>query len=231
MPGEDGAGMNLEVIRSYIPLFLEAGKLTLRLGLAGIALAIVIGLICAAVSYWHVPVLRILVSAYIEISRNTPLLIQLFFIYYGLPKLGIRTSPAACGIAGLAFLGGSYMAEGFRSGLEAVAPIQLESALSLGMSNRQALVHVILPQALKTVEDPYLSEIIALIKNTSIVGYVAVSDVTRASDIIRGRTYDALFPLIVVAIIYYLTCTLLVTIIRIPLKAYIEMKVKYDDQI
>ena len=111
----------------------------------GIALAFLIGLVCAAVLYCKIPVLRTVVRAYIELSRNTPLLIQLFFLYYGLPKLGIRTTPEACGVSGLAFLGGGYMAEAFRSGMEAIAPIQLESALSLGMTQTQALGAVILP--------------------------------------------------------------------------------------
>mgnify|MGYP000720130366 CR=1 FL=1 len=101
---------------SHLPLFEKAAWLTLRLGLAGIALAIVIGLVCALVQYYKVPVLRRVVGFYIQLSRNTPLLVQLFFIYYGLPKIGIRTDAAVCGIAGLAFLGGSYMAEAFRSG-------------------------------------------------------------------------------------------------------------------
>ena len=78
-----------------------------------------------------VPAARQIVAVYIELSRNTPLLVQLFFIYYGLPKIGIQTDPQTCGIAGLTFLGGSYMAEAFRSGLETVAEVQTESALSL----------------------------------------------------------------------------------------------------
>ena len=102
--------MDAGVLREYWPLYVQAAGLTLRLGLAGILLATAVGLLCAAVQFFRVPVLRRIVQVYIELSRNTPLLIQLFFIYYGLPKIGIRTSPAACGIAGLAFLGGSYMA-------------------------------------------------------------------------------------------------------------------------
>mgnify|MGYP000469303580 CR=1 FL=1 len=108
--------MDWNVVAQYLPLFEKAAWLTLRLGLAGIALAIVIGLVCALVQYYKVPVLRRVVGFYIQLSRNTPLLVQLFFIYYGLPKIGIRTDAAVCGIAGLAFLGGSYMAEAFRSG-------------------------------------------------------------------------------------------------------------------
>ena len=123
--------MDWDVIASYLPQYEKAAWLTLRLGVIGIVWAIGIGLVCAVLQYDKVPVLRRLVGAYIQLSRNTPLLVQLFFIYYGLPKVGIKTNAEICGIAGLAFLGGSYMAEAFRSGLEAIEPIQTESAVSL----------------------------------------------------------------------------------------------------
>ena len=131
--------MDWNAIQQYLPLYQKAAVLTLRLGVAGIIFAIVIGLVCAVIQYDKIPVLRQIVGVYIQLSRNTPLLVQLFFIYYGLPKVGIRTNAEICGIAGLAFLGGSYMAEAFRSGLEAIEPIQTESALSLGMRRRRSL--------------------------------------------------------------------------------------------
>ena len=102
--------MDWSVIQQYLQQYQKAAVLTVRLGVAGILLAIVIGLTCAVLQYYKVPVLRQLVGVYIQLSRNTPLLVQLFFIYYGLPKVGIRTNAEICGIAGLAFLGGSYMA-------------------------------------------------------------------------------------------------------------------------
>ena len=108
--------MDWNAIQQYLPLYQKAAVLTVRLGVAGIIFAIIIGLACAVIQYDKVPVLRQIVGVYIQLSRNTPLLVQLFFIYYGLPKVGIRTNAEICGIAGLAFLGGSYMAEAFRSG-------------------------------------------------------------------------------------------------------------------
>lgn len=105
--------------------------------------AIIVGFVCSTIQYYKVPVLRQIVAVYIELSRNTPLLVQLFFIYYGLPKIGIQTNAEACGVAGLAFLGGSYMAEAFRSGLEAIEPIQTESAYSLGMNRYQTMRYII----------------------------------------------------------------------------------------
>ena len=114
--------MNWEFIVEYLPLYEKATVLTVRIGLLGIAFAMV--------QYHRIPVVRQIVAVYIELSRNTPLLVQLFFIYYGLQKVGLQLSLEICGVAGLAFLGGSYMAEAFRSGLESVETIQRESAIS-----------------------------------------------------------------------------------------------------
>ena len=111
-------------IERVLPLYERAAVLTVQLGIEGILLSIVTGLFCALILYEKIPVLRRFVIIYIEVSRNTPLLVQLFFIYYGLPKIGIVLTPKVCGVAGLAFLGGSYMAEAFRSGLDSVEDIQ-----------------------------------------------------------------------------------------------------------
>ena len=194
--------MDWNVIAQYLPLYKKAAWLTLRLGLAGIVIAIVVGLVCALVQYYKVPVLRRIVGAYIELSRNTPLLVQLFFIYYGLPKIGIKTNAEICGIAGLAFLGGSYMAEAFRSGLESIEPIQTESAMSLGMDHAQTMRYIILPQAMSISVPAFVANVIFLLKETSVSGYIALQDLTKGGDIIRSQTYTAFMPLIVVALIY-----------------------------
>jgi len=204
--------MDIEVIRSYMPLYRTAAWLTLRLGLLGIVFAILIGFVCAAVRYRRIPVLRQIAAVYIEISRNTPLLIQLFFIYYGLPKLGVRTSPAACGVAGLAFLGGSYMAEAFRSGLESVAPIQTESALSLGMTNGQALRYVVLPQAVSVSVPPFMANIIFLLKETSVFSAVSLMDLMFTAKDLIGLYYsttESLFLLVVFYLFILLPVSLL----------------------
>ena len=117
--------MDFEFIREQTPLYIEAAKLTLHMAVIGVLLAIVVGLVCSMIKYFRIPVLRQIVECYIELSRNTPLLIQLFFLYFGLPKIGIVLSSEQCAITGLTFLGGSYMAEAFRSGLDNVPPIQV----------------------------------------------------------------------------------------------------------
>lgn len=210
--GNVEAHVSWEFIRQYLPLYEQAAWLTLRLGLMGIALAVGIGLVCAAVQYERVPVLRRIVGAYIELSRNTPLLIQLFFIYYGLPKLGIRTDVAACGVAGLAFLGGSYMAEAFRSGLEAVDTVQTESALSLGMTRMQAMRYVILPQAASVSVPAFMANVIFLLKETSVFSAVSLMDLMfTAKDLIGlySKTTESLFLLVVFYLIILLPVSLL----------------------
>ncbi len=191
--------MNWEVIANYLPLYQKAAWLTVRLGFLGIVLAIVIGLFCAVVQYYKIPVLRRIVSIYIELSRNTPLLVQLFFIYYGLPKVGLRISAAACGVAGLAFLGGSYMAEAFRSGLESVEPVQLESAFSLGMSRAQTMRYVILPQAVSTSVPAFMANVIFLLKETSVFSAVSLMDLMFTAKDLIGlyyKTTECLFLLV-----------------------------------
>lgn len=169
--------MNWEFIIKYLPMYERAALLTVKLGLAGVICAIIVGLICAIIQYEKVPVARQIVAVYIELSRNTPLLVQLFFIYYGLPKIGIQTDPQTCGIAGLTFLGGSYMAEAFRSGLETVAAIQTESALSLGMNRLQVMRYVVLPQAFSISVPAFMANVIFLLKETSV--FSAVTKITK----------------------------------------------------
>lgn len=179
--------MDWNAIQQYLPLYQKAAVLTVRLGVAGIIFAIIIGLACAVIQYDKVPVLRQIVGVYIQLSRNTPLLVQLFFIYYGLPKVGIRTNAEICGIAGLAFLGGSYMAEAFRSGLESIEPIQTESAYSLGMDRMQTMRYVILPQAVRNMLPVLLTQTIILFQDTSLVYVISGNDFMGAVSKIAQR--------------------------------------------
>ena len=127
---EERAAMDTEFIAEYIPLYVEAAKLTLGIGLIGIILSLMVGLLIAFIQYYKVPVLKQIAAVYIELSRNTPLLVQLFFLYFGLPKAGILISSEGCAVIGLCFLGGSYMAEALRSGIESVEKGQEEFQIS-----------------------------------------------------------------------------------------------------
>ncbi|MDD3015307.1 MAG: ABC transporter permease subunit, partial [Lactococcus chungangensis] len=124
--------MASQMMSEALPQYIHAMGVTLKLASIGIVLALIIGLISSFVIYFRLPIFRQIASAYTEISRNTPLLIQLFFLYYGLPRIGIQLEKETVGIIGLAFLGGGYMSEAFRGGIESVARIQVESGRALG---------------------------------------------------------------------------------------------------
>ena len=209
--------MNWDFIIKYLPMYERAALLTVKLGLAGVICAIIVGLICTIIQ-----VARQIVAVYIELSRNTPLLVQLFFIYYGLPKIGIQTDPQTCGIAGLTFLGGSYMAEAFRSGLETVAAIQTESALSLGMNRLQVMRYVVLPQAFSISVPAFMANVIFLLKETSVFSAVSLMDLMFTAKDLIGlyyKTTESLFLLVV----FYLLILLPISI----LGSLLERRLRY----
>ena len=210
-------GLNWDVIAQYIPLYQKAAILTVKLGALGVLFAVLIGLICALVQYYKIPVLKQITAVYIELSRNTPLLVQLFFIYYGLPKIGLKISASVCGVVGLAFLGGSYMAEAFRSGLEAVEPIQTESAYSLGMNRAQTFRYVILPQAMSVSVPAFVANVIFLLKETSVFSAVSLMDLMFTAKDLIGlyyKTTEALFLLVVFYLIILLPVSILGSIVE-----------------
>ena len=168
--------VDIEFIQEYIPMYVEAAKLTLGIAVVGIIISVVVGLICANIQYYKVPVLKRIVSIYIELSRNTPLIVQLFLLYFGLPKAGIVLDSVTCAIVGLGFLGGSYMAESFRSGLESVDKTQLELGLSIGLTQPQIMKNIIIPQAMSVSVPAICANIIFLIKETSVFSAVALAD-------------------------------------------------------
>ena len=196
--------MNWESIIKYLPLYQKAAVLTVKIGVIGIVFAVLVGLVCAAVQYYKIPVARQITAVYIELSRNTPLLVQLFFLYYGFPKIGVRLSAEVCGVVGLAFLGGSYMAEAFRSGLEAVDDVQKESAFSLGLDSRQILGYVILPQALSTSVPALVANIIFLSKETSVFSAISLMDLMFTAKDLIGLYYKTTESLSLLVVFYLL---------------------------
>ena len=210
-------GLNWDVIAQYIPLYQKAAILTVKLGVLGVLFAVLIGLVCALVQYYKIPVLKQITAVYIELSRNTPLLVQLFIIYSGLPKIGLKISASVCGVVGLAFLGGSYMAEAFRSGLEAVEPIQTESAYSLGMNRAQTFRYVILPQAMSVSVPAFVANVIFLLKETSVFSAVSLMDLMFTAKDLIGlyyKTTEALFLLVVFYLIILLPVSILGSIVE-----------------
>ena len=196
--------LNWAFIVKYLPLYRKAAWLTARIGFSGIVAAVLVGLMYAFVQYYKIAFVRKIVAVYVELSRNTPLLVQLFFIYYGLPKIGIRTNPEICGVAGLAFLGGSYMSEAFRSGIEAIDPIQEESAYSLGLNKFQTMRYVILPQAFAISVPAFMANVIFLLKETSVFSVISLMDLMFTAKDLIGLYYKTTESLLLLVVFYML---------------------------
>ena len=214
--------MDWNVISKSIPLYWDAMLLTLKIGWIGVALATLIGLVSAVIIHFRIPVLSVIFKIYIEIFRNTPLLIQLFFLYFALPKIGIKISAEVCGWLGLGLLGGSYMSEAFRSGIEAIDIVQRESALSLGMTDFQVMIHIVLPQALSYSTPAFVANIIFLLKETSVFSAISLMDLMfRAKDLI-GLYYNTT-EYLALLVVFYLIILLPVSV----LGTVLERRLRY----
>lgn len=186
-------------IQSVWPQFYAATLTTLEISIISIFLSIIVGLISSIILTYKFFILDKLVACYIEVSRNTPLLIQLFFLYYGLPKIGIKIDGFTCGIIGLTFLGGSYMAEVFRAGLQSVSKGQIDSAKSIGLNTVQIFRHVSFPQAMAVSIPAIGANCLFLIKESSVLSAIAIVELLFVTKDLIGMDYkttEALFLLI-----------------------------------
>lgn len=195
--------MDAGFIGEVIPLYTKAAALTLRIAAFGVLLSAAAGLLVAAVRYARLPVLRQAAAAYTELSRNTPLLIQLFFLYFALPRLGVKLSSEQCAVAGMTFLGGSYMAETFRGALGTVSAAQIESAQCVGLTRAQVGVFVVLPQAAAVSVPGICANVMFLIKETSVFSAVALADLMFVAKDLIGLYYKTQECLVLLVAAYF----------------------------
>ncbi len=214
--------MDTQVLISYLPRYVSAFFLTVRIGLIGIALAFLIGIFSAFCIHFKVYILSQVFKGYVELFRNTPLLVQLFFIYFGLPKLGLSISAELCGILGLGLLGGSYMSEAIRSGLEAVSKSQTESASALGMNKEQTFFYVILPEAFTLSVPAIVANVIFLLKETSVFSAISLMDLMFTAKDLIGLYYNTTESLFLL-VSFYIVMLLPISIIG----SILEKKVRY----
>ena len=216
--------MDPEVMKSYLPLYRDALFLTMRIGWQGVLLALVLGLVCAAVLQLKLPFIRRIVAVYVELFRNTPLLVQLFFLYFALPRIGSRISAEVCGWVGLGLIGGAYMTETFRSGLDSIARIQTESAASLGMTRFQIFRYVVLPQAVASSIPGILANIIFLLKETSVFSTISLMDLMFTAKDLIGM-YAKTLECLTLLVIFYLIMLLPVSVAG----SIIERRLRYAE--
>jgi len=195
-------GFQFEVLQQAWPLLAAGLKVTLGLSAAAFALALAVG-IAVGVLRSESPLFKAVLTPYVEVFRGTPLLIQLFFIYYGLPSVGVTLSSTTAGILGLGLNGGAYISEIIRGALFSVDRGQKEAATALGHSRLQTLRHVVLPQAIRVATPPLVNAFSALLKDSSLVSVLAITELTRASQLIYTRTFRAFEVYLAVGLLYF----------------------------
>lgn len=198
----------------FVKILVASIKVTIPLTIIGFSLAMVIAMFMALVQYAKIPVLKQISRIYIWIFRGTPLLVQLFLAYYGLPKIGIVMSAFPCAVLVFSLNEGAYCAETMRSALEAVPEGQMEAGYCVGMNYLQIMWHVVIPQALRTAFPPLSNSIIAMLKDTSLAAEITVADMFMSAQKIVGRVYEPLWLYTEVALIYLVFSTVLTFIQR-----------------
>lgn len=200
----------LQILMDSFPKILVPG-LTVTIPLTAIAFtfAMIIAVTAAMMQYAKLPVLTQLCRFYIWVFRGTPLLVQLFVVFYGLPDLGIRMEPFPAAVLVFSLNEGAYCAETVRAALEAVPEGQMEAGYCAGMSYMQTMRRIILPQAMRTAFPPLSNSLIAMVKDTSLAANITVVEMFRATEQINARVYEPLALYIEVGLIYLLFSTVL----------------------
>jgi polar amino acid transport system permease protein len=197
-----GYSFDIGAIAGYFGLFLQGAGVTLGLIAIAAALGLVISVIGAAALRWGPKWARLLVTAYVELIRNTPFIVQMFFIFFGLPSLGLKLTAITAAIIAVTVNLTAYCIEIMRAGIEAVPPGQREAGLALGLHPIWVFLSVILPQAIANVYPALVSQIVLTMLESAVVSQIAVMDLTHVADLIQSRNYRTFEAYFVVAVIY-----------------------------
>ena len=198
------------ILTDSFPKLLDYGiRVTIPLTIASFALALIISVAVALIQYADVKGLRQICRFYIWIVRGTPLLVQLYLVFYGLPKLGVVLDALPTAILVLGLNEGAYMAETVRGALESVSRGKMEAGYCVGLNYLQIMTHVVLPQAFRTAFPALSNSMIAMLKETSMAATITVMEMFRQAQVINGRVYEPLALYGEVALIYLIFCTIL----------------------
>ncbi|MDD6383535.1 MAG: amino acid ABC transporter permease [Selenomonadaceae bacterium] len=217
---------NFDLVVNSFPLLLVGAGVTIKITALSVALGVIIGLFVGIARISRFKILRVLSAIYVDFFRGTPLLVQIFLVYFALPVItGQRVDPFVAAIGSCGINSGAYVAEIFRAGFQSIDKGQMEAGRSLGMTWVQTMRYIIVPQAFKRVIPPLGNEFIALLKDSSLVSVIGFEELTRRGQLIIAKTYGSLEIWISVAVIY-LAMTL--TISRFV--AYLERRYQTDDR-
>ncbi len=205
-----------EILVDSFPKLLKYGiEVTVPLTIVSFLLALLISVVVALIQYANVRVLRQICRFYIWIIRGTPLLVQLYLVFYGLPSVGIMLDAFPAAVLVFGFNEGAYMAETMRGALESVSTGQVEAGYCVGMNYLQIMVHVVLPQAFRTAFPALSNSLISMLKGTSMAATITVMEMFRQAQVINGRVYESLGLYGEVALIYLAFCTILTGLQRL----------------
>ena len=214
-----GHGLYKSLIYDKRYMYILTGlKNTLIISLFAVIIGFLLGTIIALINdsnekNGNFKILSTLGRWYVNVIRGTPMLLQLMIIYYVIFK-SVDISPVLVGIIAFGLNSSAYVSEIIKSGINSVDTLQMEASRSLGFNYSKSMIYVIMPQAIKNILPALGNELVTLIKETSVAGYIGIVDLTKASDIIASNTYNYFFPLIITAIIYFILTTTLTKLLN-----------------
>ena len=204
----------MDILAKYLPYFIDGVIITIKLTLVGLVLGAVIGMPAAIGRVYGGKWIRLLCVGYIELFRGTPILVQLFVVYFGFPELGITLSRMTSAYLVMALNSGAYQAEYFRGAIQAIGSGQMMAARSIGMSRLKAIRYIILPQALRLVIPAWSNEPISLLKASAVAFLIAVPDLMTQAKTIASRTYNPIGTYVIVAVMYLIIAFILTGILH-----------------
>jgi len=204
--------VNVGFIKDILPILLKGSVMTIELTVIALIFGTILGIFLALLKLSKSMILRIISSIYTWVFRGTPLLLQLFFFYYGLPFVGIELKPFSAAVIGLSLNCGAYMAEIIRGGIQSIHKGQFEAAKALGFSYGETMRRIILPQTWKVVIPPVGNEFIAILKDTSLVSTIAMVELMRSAQQIYASSFDPISVFFTAAILYLIMTTVFTTV-------------------
>ncbi|EOS70926.1 His/Glu/Gln/Arg/opine family amino ABC transporter, permease, 3-TM region [Lachnospiraceae bacterium MD308] len=195
--------MKFDFLTTYWPFYIEGLKITIIYSVFAVIFGIILGVALALMKISKLKLFKAFAVSYINFVRGTPILVQIYIVYFGLFSFGINLADSTAGVAALAINSGAYVAEIVRAGIEAVDKGQIEAARSLGMSHFATTRLLVIPQAIKNILPALCNEFIVTTKNTSMLSIIGIHDLMYNTDTIRGNTLLAFEPLIIAAVIYF----------------------------
>lgn len=199
----------LPLIIESLPALLDGALYTIALSLGGMFFGLILGFLLALSRLYGPKPLQWLTRFYVSFFRGTPLLVQLFIIYYGLPQFGLELSPLPAALIGFALNTAAYTAEILRAAIASIDHGQWEAAASLGMSRRQTLMRIIMPQAARTALPPLGNSFISLVKDTSLAATIQVPELFRQAQLITARTFEIFAMYLSAALLYWAVASVL----------------------